>query len=62
MIEKYSINIEMNWFTDDYKSHLEKKIVEIIEELKVPNYDLQYYELKIDQVSWGKDFNFKPAP
>lgn len=59
-IETFSINLIVDWFTNDYKAHIEKKFEEILIELE--EMDIQYYELKIDKISNSREFNLRPKP
>jgi len=58
--ETFSINLIVDWFTDDYKAMLEKKFQEFLEQLK--KYDIQYYELRKDQLTQSIEYNLRPRP
>lgn len=59
-VETFSINLIVDWFTDDYKAHIEKKFQEIIEWLE--KLDIQFYELRIDKITRSIEFNLRPKP
>ncbi len=58
--ETFSINLIVDWFTDEYKAHIEKVFQEFIERLE--KLDIQYYELKINQINKSREYNFRPMP